>query len=136
MTAQVLLLEGQSQLAITASDAVLLASGTATLEATLIKRPMVVTYRLGALTSFLLKQLGMMKAPYFSQPNLLAGRKIVPEYFNDEVKAEVLGPALLAQLDRPDMAQLEQTFSDIHLVLRRDASASAADAIVELMRRA
>ena len=65
-----------------ASDAVLLASGTATLEATLVKRPMVVAYRFGALTSFLLKHLKLFKAPFFAQPNLLAGRQIVPEYFN------------------------------------------------------
>ena len=135
IASQVLLLEGQSKLAITASDAVLLASGTATLEATLIKRPMVVAYRLGALTSFLLKQLGMMKAPYFAQPNLLAGRKVVPEYFNDAVTAEVLGPALLQQLDRSDLAELEETFTDIHLSMRRGASANAADAIVELMEK-
>ena len=63
-----------------ASDVVLLASGTATLEATLVKRPMVVAYRLGALTSFLLKTLKLFKAPFFAQPNLLAGRQVVPEY--------------------------------------------------------
>jgi lipid-A-disaccharide synthase len=60
-----------------ASDVVLLASGTATLEATLIKRPMVVAYRLSPLTSFLLKSLKLFKAPYFAQPNLLAGRQVV-----------------------------------------------------------
>jgi lipid-A-disaccharide synthase len=133
VASQVLLLEGQSKLAIAASDAVLLASGTATLEATLIKRPMVVAYRLGTLTSFLLRQLGMMKAPYFAQPNLLAGHKVVPEYFNDEVRADILGPALLEQLERPDLAALEKTFTEIHLSMRRNASASAADAIVEMM---
>ena len=76
-----------------ASDVVLLASGTATLEATLVKRPMVVAYRLRLLTTFLLKTLKLFKAPFFAQPNLLAGRQVVPEYFNDEVRADVLGPA-------------------------------------------
>jgi lipid-A-disaccharide synthase len=127
--------DGQAQEVMSASDAILLASGTATLEATLVKRPMVVVYRLGALTSFLLKHLKLFKAPFFSQPNLLAGRALVPEYFNDEVRADVLGPALLAQLEREDRAALVQTFAQIHDTLRRDASSRAADAIVGLLKQ-
>jgi len=127
------LYDGRSQEVMAASDAILLASGTATLEATLVKRPMVVAYRLGSLTTFLLKRLKLFKAPFFSQPNLLAGRALVPEYFDDEVRADVLGPALLAQLDRADRAELVQNFTAIHTTLRRDASVQAAEAIVELM---
>lgn len=130
---RVTLVNGQAQAVMAASDAVLLASGTATLEATLVKRPMVVAYRLGWLTSFLLKHLKLFKAPFFAQPNLLAGRKLVPEFFNAEVRAEVLGPAVLEQLERADRDQLVQTFASIHESLRRDASARAADAIVELI---
>jgi len=115
-----------------ASDAVLVASGTATLEAMLVKRPMVVAYRLGALTSFLLRDLGLMRAPYFAQPNLLAGRGLVPEYFNEQVTAEVLGPAVLQQLDRRDRSGLVETFTELHRTLRRDASARAAEAILQL----
>jgi lipid-A-disaccharide synthase len=126
--------DGQAQEVMAASDAILLASGTATLEATLVKRPMVVVYRLGGLTSFLLKHLKLFKAPFFAQPNLLAGRALVPEYFNDEVRADVLGPAILKQLRREDRAALVQTFAQIHDTLRRDASARAADAIVELLK--
>ena len=100
---------------------------------TLVKRPMVVAYRLSWLTSFLLKHLKLFKAPFFAQPNLLAGRQIVPEYFNDEVRADVLGPALVGQLERADRADLVQTFTQIHQTLRRDASARAAEAIVELI---
>jgi lipid-A-disaccharide synthase len=125
--------DGQAQEVMAASDAILLASGTATLEATLVKRPMVVVYRLGVLTSFLLKHLKLFKAPFFSQPNLLAGRALVPEYFNDEVRADVIGPALLAQLEREDRSALVQTFAQIHDTLRRDASSRAADAIVGLL---
>jgi lipid-A-disaccharide synthase len=117
-----------------ASDVILLASGTATLEATLVKRPMVVAYRLSWLTSLLLKHLKLFKAPFFAQPNLLAGRQVVPEYFNQDVRADVLGPALIGQLERADRAELVQTFAGIHETLRRDASARAAEAITELLR--
>ena len=130
---RVLIVDGRAQAVMAASDVILLASGTATLEATLVKRPMVVAYRLGGLTTFLLKQLKLFKAPFFSQPNLLAGRALVPEYFNDDVRAEVLGPALLQQLDRADRAALVQNFTVIHETLRQDASAQAAAAIVDLI---
>ena len=96
----------------------------------LVKRPMVVAYRRSALTTFLLKTLKLFKAPFFAQPNLLAGRQVVPEYFNAEVRAGVLGPAVLTQLERADRDQLVQTFASIHETLRRDASARAAEAIV------
>jgi len=131
---RVTLVDGNAQQVMAASDVVLLASGTATLEAMLVKRPMVVAYRLSALTTFLLKTLKLFKAPFFAQPNLLAGRQVVPEYFNDEVRADVLGPAVLMQFERADRDQLVQTFAAIHQTLRRDASASAAEAIVELLR--
>ena len=131
---RVVLFDGRSQDVMAASDALLLASGTATLEATLVKRPMVVVYRLGALTTFLLKHLKLFKAQFFAQPNLLAGRAVVPEYFNEDVRADVLGPAVLAQLEREDRVELVHTFTQIHESLRRDASSRAADAIVELLR--
>jgi lipid-A-disaccharide synthase len=130
---RVTLIDGHAQQVMAASDVVLLASGTATLEATLVKRPMVVAYRLSVLTTFLLKTLKLFKAPFFAQPNLLAGRQVVPEYFNDEVRAAVLGPAVLTQLERADRDQLVQTFASIHETLRRDASARAAEAIVALL---
>jgi len=95
---------------------------------------MVVVYRLGALTTFLLKHLKLFKAQFFAQPNLLAGRAVVPEYFNEDVRADVLGPAVLAQLEREDRVELVHTFTHIHESLRRDASSRAADAIVELLR--
>jgi lipid-A-disaccharide synthase len=132
---RVRLFDGRAQEVMAASDTILLASGTATLEAMLVKRPMVVTYRLGALTSFLLKHLKLFKAPFFSQPNLLSGRALVPEYFNHDVRAEVLGPALLEQLGRADREELVQTFTRIHETLRRDASTRAAEAIVELLQQ-
>lgn len=130
---KVLLLDGQAQQAMIASDVVLLASGTATLEATLLKRPMVVAYRIGKLTTFLLKGLGIVKTTYFSQPNLLTNSALVPEFLNDDVRAELLGPAVLAQFDRPDREQLDAAFTRIHQQLRQNASAQAAQAINELL---
>lgn len=129
----VLLLDGHAQRAMAAADAVLLASGTATLECALVKRPMVVAYRVAPLTSLALRGLGLVKTRYFSQPNLLAGRELVPEYFQEDVRPEILAPAVLAQLDRPDRAALEAEFERIHERLRRNASARAAEAILELL---
>jgi lipid-A-disaccharide synthase len=125
------LLDGEAQLALAAANVALVASGTATLEATLTGRPMVVAYRLGGLTSFMLRHLGLMKAPFFAQPNLLAGRRIVPELFGKEVTPERLGGELLALLDDPARrAELAKTFAEIHRQLRRGASERAADAIL------
>jgi lipid-A-disaccharide synthase len=130
----VTLIDGHSQEVLAASDAVLLASGTATLEALLVKRPMVVAYRADWFTSFLFLSLGLLKAPFFALPNLLAGRLLVPEFLNEQVRADVLGPALLEQLERPDRAELLRTFQSIHETLRRDASDQAALAVLELLR--
>jgi lipid-A-disaccharide synthase len=131
----VTLVDGRAQEALAAADAVLVASGTATLETALVKRPMVVAYRLAPLTAWLMRGLKLMKADYFSQPNLLAGRQVVPEYLQDDVRPDVLGPAVLAQLERPDRADLVATFTGIHETLRCDASARAADAVLELLRQ-
>jgi lipid-A-disaccharide synthase len=126
------LLDGRAQDALTAADAVLVASGTATLETALVKRPMVVAYRVAPLTGWLLREMGLVKSDYFSQPNLLAGRKLVPEFFQEQVRPEVLGPAVLEQLERGDRAELIAAFTDMHRQLRRDASARAAEAILGL----
>jgi lipid-A-disaccharide synthase len=125
-------LEGQAQRALAAADGVIVASGTATLETTLTKRPMVVAYRLGALTAFLLKRLGLVKVPYFSQPNLLLGRHRVPEFFQHDVTGPALGKALLEELDDPrQVAQLQTEFLGVHELLRRGGADRAAAAILE-----
>jgi lipid-A-disaccharide synthase len=129
------LVDGRSQEALAAADAVLVASGTATLETALVKRPMVVAYKVAPLTSWLLRDLKLMKAAHFSQPNLLAGRTLVPEYFQEQVTPDVLGPAMLEQLERPDRDELMAEFRAMHAALRRDASARAAEAILELRDR-
>ena len=123
------LLDGQSHLALAACDAVLIASGTATLEALLYKRPMVVAYRLAPLTFWILKR--MVKSPYISLPNLLAQRLLVPELLQDDATPEALAKTLLPLIDGGE----EQTrgFDDIHRTLRRDASNQAADAVLTLI---
>ena len=130
---EVRLVDGRAQEAIAASDAVLLSSGTATLEAALVKRPMVVAYRVAPLTGWLLRDLKLVKTEHFSQPNLLAGRPLVPEFFQEQVRPEVLGPAVLGQLERPDRDELGRAFEAIHLSLRREASQRAAEAVLELI---
>lgn len=131
--AEVHLVDGRAHEAIAASDAVLVASGTATLETALLKRPMVVAYRLAPLTSWLLREMKLVKTQFFSHPNLLAGRPLVPEFFQEQVRPEVLGPAVLEQLDRPDRAALTDEYGRIHRMLRCDASQRAADAVLELV---
>ena len=123
------LLNGQSHVALAACNAVLIASGTATLEALLYKRPMVVAYRLAPLTYWILKR--MVKSPYVSLPNLLAQRLLVPELLQDAATAEALAQTLLPLLDNGN----EQTarFDEIHRTLRRDASNQAADAVLNLI---
>jgi lipid-A-disaccharide synthase len=125
-------LTGQAQQALAAANGVVVASGTATLETLLSSRPMVVAYRLGALTAFLLKQLGLVKVPYFSQPNLLLGRRRVPEFFQEQVTGAALGAALTKEMaDQGEVIRLQQEFRGVHEVLRRGGAARAADAILE-----
>jgi lipid-A-disaccharide synthase len=128
-------LDGQAQRALAAADGVIVASGTATLETLLSRRPMVVAYRLGAVTAFLLRSLGLVKVPYFSQPNLLVGRRLVPEFFQEQVSGEALGGALLQELDnREFLSELQREFRRVHETLRRGGAERAASAILECVR--
>lgn len=118
-----------------AADAVLTASGTATLEALLLKRPMVVAHRLSPLTYVLARGMGVAKLANFSLPNLLAGHGVVPEYVQGRVRPDILGPAMLRCLDGDALdAGWRAEFSRIHEELRKGASASAAEAIVGLLQ--
>jgi lipid-A-disaccharide synthase len=131
---EVQLLSGQAQSALIAADVALVASGTASLEAALCKRPMVVVYRLGALSAWLIRRLNLVKSKFFSQPNLLADRRVVGEYFQEQIVPESIGVELLMWLDDSGRrAILEQEFMGIHVELKRDASARAAQAIVALV---
>lgn len=116
-----------------AADALLVASGTVTLEATLVNRPMVVAYKMAPLTFKIASRL--VKIPYIALPNLLAGRQLVPEYIQDQATPEQLGSALLRYLDKQNKATDDQSraFLEIHQQLRQKASNKAAEAVLELV---
>ena len=124
------LVDGRSREVMAAADVVLLASGTAALEAMLLKRPMVVAYKLAPLTYWLAKRL--VKVDNVSLPNLLANETLVPELIQHEATAENLGQKVLAYFENPSMMDdLNQRFTDIHQILRQNASKQAADAILQ-----
>lgn len=126
------LVSGRSREVMAAADAVLLASGTATLEAMLLKRPMVVGYRMAWLTEKILRP--KIKLDYFSLPNLLAGKALVPELLQEDCTAEKLSAALLAWLEHPErITALHAAFTAIHHTLRENSDEQAAAAIAELI---
>ncbi len=123
------LLDGRSHEALAACNAVLIASGTATLEALLYKRPMVVAYSVAPLTFRILKR--MVKSPYVALPNLLAQRLLVPELLQDAATPEAMAQLLSPLLDNGDVQT--EGFDAIHRALRCDASTQAANAVLELV---
>ncbi len=126
------LLQGQSREAMAAADVVVVASGTATLEAMLLKRPMVVAYQVAPVTAWIARRLVTISR--FALPNLLAGCELVPEFIQEAATVANLGPAVLRWLENTTAyEQLVTEFSALHTQLRRDASAQAADAILELL---
>tara|TARA_R110001592_G_scaffold38315_3_gene126493 strand:- start:1703 stop:2935 length:1233 start_codon:yes stop_codon:yes gene_type:complete len=125
------LIDGQSRDVMAASDVVVLASGTATLEAMLLKRPMVVAYKVSRITHYIMKRL--LKAPFISLPNLLANKELVPELIQEQAKAELIGASVLERLDEAKSKEMQLEFEGLHKKLKRDASEQAADAIVALL---
>jgi len=129
-------LDGQAREAMIASDVVLLASGTAALEAMLCKRPMVVGHRIAAASYRLVRALGLLKTRWVSLPNLLAGTSLVPELLQDECTPERIASAVLQWFDSPEaVAALRPRFRAIHEALRRDASERAADEVLDCLKR-
>ncbi len=127
----VTLVHGRSREVMTASDAVLLASGTATLEAALLRRPMVVAYRMGALSWLLLRQL--VKIPYAALPNILAGRALVPELLQGSATPEAAAEALQPLLSGgPAVSAQLQGFNSIQRDLSGGFAERAADALAAL----
>jgi lipid-A-disaccharide synthase len=132
---RITVLDGQAQRVLAACDAVLVASGTATLETLLSRRPMVVAYRFSAITAFVVRSLGLVKVANFSQPNLLIGRSLVPEFLQEQVTSPALGAALLRVLEDQDFhAELDREFRRVHETLRLGGADRAATAILECVR--
>jgi len=120
--------QGTSRDAMIASDVILLASGTATLEAMLCKRPMVAAYSLAPLTYKIMQRL--YKAPFFTLPNLLANEAIIPELLQEEVNAENMSNQLLNFFESDNSALIAR-FTDLHHTLKCNADKTAAKAVVE-----
>lgn len=125
-------LAGRSHEALAACDVTLIASGTATLEAALFKRPMVITYALSALNWWRMKR--MSYQPWVGLPNILAREFLVPELIQEAATPEALAREALAWLDDPARcAAVAQRFTDLHHLLRRDTARCAADALAHLL---
>ena len=128
------IIDGHARTLMVASDVILLASGTATLEAMLAKRPMVVAYKVAASTYRLVKGLGMLKVDRYALPNILAGDDLVPELMQQDCTPAKLADAVLHWFrDRDAATALAPRFMNLHHELRRDASAQAAEAIAEVV---
>jgi len=129
------IIDGNAHAAMIASDAVLLASGTAALEAALAKRPMAVAYRIAPLTHFIVKSLGMLRTDVYSLPNILAGKRIVPELMQDACKPDALAATVLPYLRvRTAPPELLGEFRRLHESLRGGGSAAAAEAVAQLVK--
>lgn len=127
------LLFGHAQDALGAADASLVASGTATLEAALIKRPLVITYKMAKGSYWLMKRMGYQ--PYVGLPNILAGKFVVPEILQDQATPENLAEALLKLYqDKDSAAEMEEVFTDLHLQLKQNTAEKAASAVIECLR--
>ena len=123
------LLDGQSHEAIAAADIVLVASGTATLETALLKRPMVITYRMPRLSAWLMRRRGYL--PYVGLPNILAGEFVVPELLQEAATAEALSQALLDLYnDATRRARIGERFTNLLRDLKQDSAQKAADAVL------
>ena len=128
------LFNGNSHKVMAAADVLLLASGTVALEALLLKKPMVVAYKMAPLTFKILSWL--VKTPYVSLPNLLADKLLVPELLQNDATPERLSSAVINYFENPEETQaLCNTFADMHVILKRNASERAAVAISKLINR-
>jgi lipid-A-disaccharide synthase len=126
------LIEGRSHDCLEAANAVLVTSGTATLEAALFKRPMVIAYRMPRLSAWIIRKIGGY-VPWVGLPNILAGEEIVPELLQDEVTDSALATALIRQLeDHAGQVRLAERFEVIHESLRRDTPSMVADVVLRV----
>jgi lipid-A-disaccharide synthase len=132
--ASVLLTEGRSHEALAACDTALVASGTATLEAALFRRPMVIAYRMPTLSYLIMRRMGYL--PWIGLPNILCRDSVVPELIQSAATAPAMGAALLAQLDDPaGRERIASRFEALHHSLRQDCASRCAAVLGELMAR-
>ena len=126
------LLDGRASIALEAADVVLIASGTATLEAALWKKPMVISYTVPALTAWIMRRQGYL--PYIGLPNILAGEFLVPEILQEEAKPANLARAVISWLDEPNrVSQLKERFMRMHEQLQRPTQRMVADLIGDMI---
>jgi lipid-A-disaccharide synthase len=126
------LVAGRSHQVMAAADVVAMASGTTTLEAMLLKRPMVIAYKMAPLSFAILSRI--VKVPSVGLPNLLAGKTLVPEFLQDKASPEAVAAAIVEYLRNPQkVADLQEEYKALHQQLARDADAAAASAICTLL---
>lgn len=129
------LLDGDSERAMIAADVVLLASGTAALEAALLAKPTVAAYRLGRLSYAIIKALRLVSLSHFTLPNLLTESPLIPEFIQDDAKPDRIAAAVLALLDDPAQRQMiADRFAKLRGELALNTNQRAADAVIELMK--
>jgi len=134
-SARVHLLDGRAREAMIAANVVLLASGTATLETMLVKRPMVVGYRVSELTYRIVSALGLLKVDRYALPNVLAGKDLAPELMQHDCTPEKLASAISQWFEHPEcVSGLQDDYLRLHHELRQDASARAAEAVAGLLQ--
>ena len=125
---QIHLIDGQADLVLEAADVVLIASGTATLQAALWKKPMVISYKVPWLTGQIMKRQGYL--PYVGLPNILCGEFVVPELLQNEATPDALANALMAWLENPNkVTRLQSRFTEMHETLRRPTGLLVAQAV-------
>jgi lipid-A-disaccharide synthase len=133
--APIMLLDGHSHDALAACDVTLIASGTATLEAALFKRPMVIAYKMNVLSWQIMKR--MQLQPWVGLPNILCREFVVPERLQGQATPPQLAADVLAWLDAPQRSEaLQQRFTELHQQLRRNTARTATDAIAQITRQA
>jgi len=126
---------GHAREAIAACDVALVASGTATLETALARKPMVITYKMAALTAYIMRKMGYL--PWVGLPNIIAGEFVVPEILQDEATPENLSQAVLNSLNDPVVnRKLPERLDRIRLLLRKDTAARASEALMPWLRPA
>ncbi|MGD9590927.1 MAG: lipid-A-disaccharide synthase [Candidatus Berkiella sp.] len=127
------LFQDQATLVMAAADAIILASGTASLQAMLVKRPTIIAYKMKPWVFAIAKRL--VKVPFIGLPNLLANKMVMPEYIQSEVKPQEMAEQIMTYLSNPELQQgLTKTYEEIHHLIKQDAGETAANAISQLLK--